>query len=319
MTSARPLELFQPASIDEARALLAASPPSVQSPTELRLRGDEHLDDTFSHGWRRPEWVWAVRYAGDPAPLGVVAASGTPFPDDRAWVLNFFGVPADPAAAAALVAHATEAVLAAGADEAGFFAPTDTSASDPSVAAIVAPLRASGWRLLVERRHYEFAPGADLAADVPVSLTFEQLTDPADPRLAACHREVMRDTLDAHDAATVARVGFDEGCREALAFLLESDPVDCINLAFDSEGEPVGFVSGLVRPNGRAFILFVGVAHDHRGHGYGRQLLAWQTRRLLEAGATVLIADTDNQNVPMAKAFAEVGWPQTETRLDFVR
>ena len=78
-------------------------------------------------------------------------------------------------------------------------------------------------------------------------------------------------------------------------------------------------MSGLARPNGRAFILFVGVAHDHRGHGYGRQLLAWQTRRLLEAGATVLIADTDNQNVPMAKAFADVGWPQTETRLDFVR
>ena len=33
----------------------------------------------------------------------------------------------------------------------------------------------------------------------------------------------------------------------------------------------------------------------------------------------MLIADTDNQNVPMAKAFAEVGWPQTETRRDFVR
>ncbi len=152
-----------------------------------------------------------------------------------------------------------------------------------------------------------------------MSLTFEQLTDPADPRLAACHREVMRDTLDAHDAATVARVGFDEGCREALAFLLDNDPVDCIHLAFDADHEPVGFVSGLSRPNGRAFILFVGVAHDHRGHGYGRQLLAWQTRRLLEAGATVLIADTDNQNVPMARAFADVGWPQTETRLDFVR
>jgi ribosomal protein S18 acetylase RimI-like enzyme len=319
MTSARPLELFQPASVEEARALLAASPPLVQSPTELRIRGDERLDDTFAHGWRRPEWVWAVRYADEPTPLGVVAASGTPFPDETAWVLNFFGLPADPMAADALVVHATEAVLAAGADEAGFFAPTDTTADDPSLAAIVGPLRAAGWRLLVERRHYEFLARPGLAADVPVSLTFEQLTDPADPRLADCHREVMRDTLDAHDAATVARVGFDEGCREALAFLLDSDPVDCIHLALDPDGEPVGFVSGLVRPNGRAFILFVGVARDHRGHGYGRQLLAWQTRQLLEGGARVLIADTDNQNVPMARAFADVGWPQTETRLDFVR
>jgi hypothetical protein len=32
----------------------------------------------------------------------------------------------------------------------------------------------------------------------------------------------------------------------------------------------------------------------------------------------VLIADTDNENLPMAQAFADVGWPQTETRIDLV-
>jgi GNAT superfamily N-acetyltransferase len=77
-------------------------------------------------------------------------------------------------------------------------------------------------------------------------------------------------------------------------------------------------VSGDVRPNRRGVVLFVGVARDHRGHGYGRQLLAWQTRALLDGGATVLIADTDNDNHPMARAFADVGWPQTETRIDLV-
>ena len=77
-------------------------------------------------------------------------------------------------------------------------------------------------------------------------------------------------------------------------------------------------VSGFVHPSTRSVVAFVGVARDHRGHGYGRQLLAWQTRRLLEAGATTLIADTDNDNVPMARAFADVGWEQTETRIDLV-
>ena len=72
-------------------------------------------------------------------------------------------------------------------------------------------------------------------------------------------------------------------------------------------------------PNGRAFVLFVGVCRDHRGRGYGRELLAWQTRELMAPAATVLIADTDNTNVPMARAFADVGWPQTETRIDLVR
>ena len=31
-----------------------------------------------------------------------------------------------------------------------------------------------------------------------------------------------------------------------------------------------------------------------------------------------VIADTDNANLPMARAFAYVGWPQTETRIDLV-
>jgi hypothetical protein len=32
----------------------------------------------------------------------------------------------------------------------------------------------------------------------------------------------------------------------------------------------------------------------------------------------MLIADTDNDNVPMARAYADVGWQQTETRIDLV-
>lgn len=179
-------------------------------------------------------------------------------------------------------------------------------------------MRTAGWRLLVERRHYEFEPPADLGADCPTSLTFERLSDPDDPRLEACHRGIMRDTLDAHDAALVRRVGFDQACRESLAYMLDADPVDCIHLATDASGTVVGMVSGLVLPTGRAYVLFVGVPADARGHGYGRQLLAWQTRKLLDDGATLLIADTDNGNLPMAAAFADVGWPQTETRIDLV-
>jgi hypothetical protein len=43
------------------------------------------------------------------------------------------------------------------------------------------------------------------------------------------------------------------------------------------------------------------------------------TRELISDGATTLIADTDYPNVPMAKAFADVGWVQTESRLDLIR
>ena len=43
------------------------------------------------------------------------------------------------------------------------------------------------------------------------------------------------------------------------------------------------------------------------------------TRELISDGATALIADTDYRNVPMANAFADVGWVQTESRLDLIR
>ena len=312
------LQIFQPASVEEAITLLAASPMPVESPTQRRIRGAMHLKDTFGSGRRRPAWVWAVREAADPTPLGVVAAFGVEAPGDRILVLDHFGLPADLVAARTLVAHATAEVVAGGADEAGIFAPTDVSLDDPSLAALSDPLRAAGWRLLVERRHYEFEPPRGLADGVPTKLFLEQPTGPDDPRLAACHREVMRETLDAHDAALIEKVGFEQACRESLAFLLDSDPVECIRLATDPAGDLVGLVSGRLMPSGRAFVLFVGVCRDHRGRGYGRELLAWQTRELVASGATTLIADTDNANVPMARAFADVGWPQTETRIDLV-
>jgi ribosomal protein S18 acetylase RimI-like enzyme len=313
------LQFFHPASVGEAIALLAASPLPVDSPTQRRIRGAAHLQDTFGSGRRRPAWVWGVRYADDPTPLGVVAAFGADAPDDRVFVLDHFGLPADPAVARALVAHATSEAVAGGADEAGIFAPREATLDDPALARLADSLRDAGWRLLVERRHYEFEPRAGLGDGVPTGLFLDQPTGPDDPRLAACHREVMRDTLDAHDAELVESVGFEQACRESLAFLLDSDPVECIRLATDAAGSLVGLVSGRLMSSGRAYVLFVGVCRDHRGRGYGRELLAWQTRELIASGATELIADTDNTNLPMARAFADVGWPQTETRIDLVR
>jgi GNAT superfamily N-acetyltransferase len=308
MSALPALQFFHPASVAEAIHLLGASAIPVDSPTQRRIRTDDHLHGCFEKGRRLPAWVWAVRTDDDPVPLGVVAAFGTP---DGRMLLDLFGLPSDPAVARELVAWAT---AEAGAEEAQVFAPAGTSYADDAIAPLVRLLASAGWMLLVERRHYEFEPPPGLAAATTTTVSFERLSDPDDPRLVACHREVMRATLDAHDQDLIERLGFERACAESLHYLLAADPVDSIHLASDPTGAVVGMVSGLVAPSRRG----VGVAHDRRGHGYGRQLLAWQTQRLLEAGATTLIADTDNANLPMARAFADVGWPQTETRIDLV-
>ena len=312
------LTIFHPASVEEARALLAASPMPVDSPTQRRIRAEDNLAGYFATERRRPEWVWGARRDPDPTPLGVVGAFGT---GSGFCLLDLFGVPEDPDVARELLARVTDDVLALpGDDEAEvcLFAPPGTSVDDPVLAHLMGPLRDAGWELLVERRHYEFEPPPGLAAGETTDLVFERVHDSADPRLVDCHREVMRDTLDAHDRDLIERLGFERACRESLDFLVTADPVDRIHLAFDTPGDVVGMVSGQVGSRGRAAVIFVGVARDHRGRGYGRQLLGWQTQRLIADGATTLIADTDNDNVPMARGFADVGWEQTETRIDLV-
>ncbi|MFC6705277.1 GNAT family N-acetyltransferase [Flexivirga alba] len=312
------LHFYSPTTDVEAIDLLASSPTPFDSPTQRRLRTELHLLDAFGTGRRRPEWVWAVRDDTD-RQLGVLAALGADQPSDQAYVLDIFGLPDDPQVALSLTARATSAVLAAGAEEACIYAPPGTTYDAPALRLLADALTGAGWRLFVERRHYEFEPPAGLGDGPTTELSFTGVTDPGDPALAACHREVMRETLDAHDADRITRLGFEAACEQSLADLLEADPVECIHLARNASGAVVGMVSGRVLPTGRAFVLFVGTTLEHRGHGYGRQLLAWQTRRLLAERATVLIADTDNANLPMARAFAEVGWPQTETRIDLRR
>src|SRR4051794_21509324 len=190
------LQFVHPSSVEEAIAWLAASPVPVSSLTQHRIRGEAHLRESFRSGRRRPAWVWGVVPAGDRVPLGVIAAFGTNAPDDRALVLDHFGLPDDPRVARALVARATAEAVAAGAEEADIFGPTDVSVDDPALARLVDPLREVGCRLLVERRHYEYQPPRGLGDGIPTELFLEQPTGADDPRLAACHREVMRGTLD---------------------------------------------------------------------------------------------------------------------------
>ncbi len=309
------LEIFCPASIQEAITILEAIQMPVDSPTQRRYRTRDHLNTTFSSGRRKPEWVWAAR-AAEGTVVGHVAALS---PSGQApEILEHFGLPADPAQARQLIAQATEAARSLGVKDAGIFAPPDATMADPALQSLVGPLCAAGWKLLVERRHYEFEPSPDLGQGIGIRLRLEQLHDPADLRLAAVHREVMRGTLDAADGAEIQRLGFDAACRKILASMLEADPVDCIRLAFDETGKPVGMVSGLVTRSGRGYVWFVGVVAESRGRGYGRELLAWITRQLIAQNATTLIADTDNANLPMARAFSSVGWIQTETRIDLV-
>ena len=305
-------DISQPATVDEAIALLSASPVPFDSPTQHRYRSLQHLEYAFEADRRRPEWVWAVHDdAGQPAAVVGGLRNGD------SVVLDHLGA-RDTTALPGVLRAATRRVQQLPDPEATLFVPAGEGVASPVVRPWAAALQAADWQLLVERHHYEFMPDAELAAGVASTLRLEPLTGPADPRLLTLHRGVMSGTLDAHDLALIERVGLDTATRESLDYLLNADPWECIHLAFAGGPEPVGYVSWRAMDAGRGFVLFVGVAHAARGRGYGRELLALATRALIRAGSTTLIADTDSTNTPMAAAFADVGWPRTESRIDFV-
>jgi GNAT superfamily N-acetyltransferase len=314
------LQLFQPDSVAQAIDLLRSSRPPVDSPTQRRYRSEEHLAGTFKHRLRRPEWVWAARRSD--RVTGVIAALG-PGCAGIPRVIDYFSDPGATSAErvdfTALAMRATEDFCLLGCTDVAVFCPPDVGFHTPAVGPLIAAFRNSGWEPLVARIHYEFGVYPGLGNGITTELRLEQLARADDERLLSVYPRVFAESLDKSHREAQNRLAFEAAWREALDDLLAYDPVECIRLAFDSKEKCVGIVSGRVFRGGSSCVMFVGVAEPFRGQGYGRQLLAAMTSELISCGATTLIADTDYSNVPMAKAFADVGWVQTESRLDLIR
>lgn len=148
-------DLFRPTSVEEAVAIVAGLAPPLDSPTQHRLRTRRHLDDAFGSGRRRPEWVWAARNAAGTVTgglAGIGSQQGAPFG------IDVMSLPPDRNEAARLVRWALVEARKHGFEEVSVFAPPDAGAHDARVAPSTAALADAGWRVFVERCHYEFAP-----------------------------------------------------------------------------------------------------------------------------------------------------------------
>ncbi|MEL4505887.1 GNAT family N-acetyltransferase [Luteococcus sp. H138] len=303
--------LVQATTAQDAIDLMLSAPLAFDSPTNHRLRDRTLLERAFASGRRRPAWVWAAR--DEHRVLATVAGLGI----GDAVVLDHWG--GAPTHGLDLALHAaTQALRTVPGSEACLHLPATASTADPTAKPWLDALSRHGWKLLVQRHHYE-TPAVDALGQEHISqLRLEQLTGPDDPRLRPLFRGILRDSRDAHDIQLVDEVGLDQAADRAVDDLLEADPWQCIRLAFDGNPDPVGMVSWVSLPGGRGYVNHVGVSAAARGHGFGRDLLALATRELVREGAATLIADTDASNVPMTAAFTRVGWTATETRLDFI-
>ncbi|WUS99934.1 GNAT family N-acetyltransferase [Streptomyces sp. NBC_00708] len=290
---------------------------------ELPYALDHELADDLAAGRRRPEWMW-VALRGERVVARIAwwsRAGGAPLLLDFFDLDDTLPLAEREEAGLRLVETATAAVVPAGAPrpEYGRYVPADWR-EDPAVReaveARVRVMERTGARMLVERLRLEWRAGTPVPADSG-RLRFRPVDGRED--LLALMTPVMEGTLDAHGQQDLAsglspREAAEKHYDEELAGY--TTPREWWRVAELPDGEPVGFVVP-ARNSYNPIVAYIGVLPAHRGHGYIDDILAEGTRVLAgQDGVERIRASTDLGNVPMAKAFARLGYVNFERSFD---
>lgn len=277
-------------------------------------------------GEYRPDWTWIAEDAPGATPLALAVWWGDPDEDlpgalDGLFVHDAVRSEAertDLAAGLLSAGHAAHAAAgASAAPEYHLSLPGDWH-DRPDTAEAVAwrqeAARRAGLPVTLERLRYEWTPGDGLPEPTG-RLLFA--AEPDDEVFVGLFRRVLTDTLDAATRREAEHIGPEAQAREDVAFYRDTMPGDRSwwRIARTPDGEPVGF--GLPSRNHSFPVVgYLGVLPEHRGHGYGAEILAEITRILVaETGPEKVRADTDLTNLPMAAAFARVGYRNDARRL----
>ena len=283
----------------------------------------------------RPEWTWlAEEHDGrDDPPVAVAVWWGEPrgsLPSalDGMWVAE--SVPAaDRAQLAAELLSDAHLAYAKYAESAApgnhdtyeppschIFLPGDWRDRPGAVAALEwrqEAARLAGLTQRLERLRYEWTAGAGLPGlkgpkDREGRLRFR--AEPDDEVFVDVLAQILAGTLDATTRQRAARVGPRQQAREDVTFYRDGmrGERSWWRIAETQDGRTAGF--GIPSRNVEYPVVgYLGVLPDQRGHGYVDEILAEITRILAtEAGATVIHADTDLENRPMAAAFERAGY-----------
>jgi RimJ/RimL family protein N-acetyltransferase len=180
--------------------------------------------------------------------------------------------------------------------------------------------RRAGLTRSLERLRFEWTPGAGPPGPPGSPRAAGRLAfraEPDDEVFAGLFRRVMAGTLDQTSRWGAERGGLAAQAEQDLAFYRDRMMGDRAwwRVAVAPDGQPAGF--GLPSRNTEFPVVgYLGVLPEYRGHGYAAEILAEITRILAaEAGASVIHADTDLVNQPMAAAFARCGYRVTGNRL----
>jgi RimJ/RimL family protein N-acetyltransferase len=273
----------------------------------------------------RLEWTWIAQEAAGQPPLAVAVWWGRPGEShpaalDAVFTRETLGPAGRVRAATGLLTAAHRVYRRTGAAELPdyhLFLPGDWR-DRPDVIADLdwreRAARQAGLTARLERLRSEWTPQAGLPGQ-PGRLRFRP--EPDDEVFVQLFRRVLAGTLDATSRHEAEAIGAEAQARLDTAFYREKMLGERAwwQVAETPAGEAVGF--GIPSRNTDfAVVGYLGVLPEHRGHGYVDDVLAEITRLLAaQDAATVIRADTDLANVPMAAAFDRAGYRNFARRL----
>jgi ribosomal protein S18 acetylase RimI-like enzyme len=174
-----------------------------------------------------------------------------------------------------------------------------------------------GFHEIRETKRFEWQVDSISTTASTRSLSFLALPEVGEDAFIEAIMKVSALTLDQRINGERSEVGARQHAAELFEELkeMEYEP-DWWQLAYDADGQLVGFVMPAKAP---AFstIAYIGVIPEQRGKGYIDPLLNQGTSLLLAAGETLIRADTDVSNFPMAQAFLRSGYTQFSTRKEY--
>jgi RimJ/RimL family protein N-acetyltransferase len=159
---------------------------------------------------------------------------------------------------------------------------------------------------------------ATASVATPSRLEFRTLAEAGEDRFKAAIALVSDGTLDERLREMRRRLGRTADADEHFHLLMgiPHEP-GWWQLAYSVDGGLVGLIVGGGNSD-EPVIAYVGVVPEQRGRGYVDDLLVQAVATLTDAGASVIRADTDLANVPMANAFRRAGFEQFLARTEYL-
>jgi ribosomal protein S18 acetylase RimI-like enzyme len=301
--------------------------PSVRDNPERHARLSAHLAQRWASGASRPGWCFVAEEGG--AIVGRVGYWTRPrvwpqirFIDpllfDLPWAGEYRRI------GVRLLRESLGALRRDGATRADLGVDSPTGFAPPAACCVGDLLTGEGWTLTRETLRFDWGAGARPARSAPPGLavephrlTYRSVEEVGEERFVDAVRTALDGTLDRGARREIERAGADRKARGVLdgaRALVRGGgwraDAGWWQLGYTPDGALAGLIMPAINASGDGVVWYIGVAPEQRGRRYVDDLLVRLAGVLEQAGAHRIVADTDTQNWPMARAFARTGWRQ---------